>query len=170
VSKGLAMINLKRLFRLRIVRYALVGGIGIPINLAALAVFLHVMGDRLYPLALACSFEVSTTVNFVLNQLYTYHEQKHLHGWNWVKRALKAQMTSVSALAVTYIIALVFKYGVRVNPYVASTIGIVSAFFYNFIISTGAITLPKAEISPTGRLSSLCKPPVRGRNYRFASN
>ncbi len=46
---------LQRLFSLRIVRYALVGGIGIPINLAALAVFLHVMGDSLYPLALACS-------------------------------------------------------------------------------------------------------------------
>ncbi len=142
MSKGLAMINLKRLFRLRIVRYALVGGIGIPINLAALAVFLYLMGDRLYPIALACSFEVSTTVNFVLNQLFTYHEQKHLHGWDWVKRALKAQMTSLSALAVTYIIALVFKYGVHVSPYVASTIGIVSAFFYNFIISKRLVFRP----------------------------
>ncbi len=104
-------------------------------NLAALAGFLYVMGDGLYPLALACSFEVSTTVNFILNQLYTYKEQKHLHAWGWVKRALKAQVTSLSALAVTYAIALAFKYGVHVNPYVASTIGIVSAFFYNFIIS-----------------------------------
>jgi glycosyltransferase involved in cell wall biosynthesis/putative flippase GtrA len=133
---------LQRLFALHIVRYALVGGIGIPINLAALAVFLYLMGDRLYPLALACSFEVSTTVNFILNQLFTYHEQKHLHGWDWVKRALKAQMTSLSALAVTYIIALVFKYGVHVSPYVASTIGIVSAFFYNFIISKRLVFRP----------------------------
>src|SRR2546421_12415902 len=98
---------LQRLFSLRIVRYALVGGIGIPINLAALAVFLHVMGDSLYPLALACSFEISTTVNFILNQLFTYHQQKHLNGWDWVRRALKAQMTSLSAQALTYIIALV---------------------------------------------------------------
>jgi glycosyltransferase involved in cell wall biosynthesis/putative flippase GtrA len=112
-----------------------VGGIGIPINLAALAVFLHVMGDGLYPLALACSFEVSTTINFILNQLFTYHEQKHLHGWDWVRRALKAQMTSLSALLVSYVIALVFKYGLHVSPYIASTVGIVSAFFYNFIIS-----------------------------------
>src|SRR5438094_296669 len=54
------------LLRRRIVRYALVGGIGIPVNLLALALFLHLMGDRLYPLASACAFEVSTTVNFVL--------------------------------------------------------------------------------------------------------
>ena len=95
-----------------------------------------------YTLALACSFEVSTTVNFILNQLFTYHEQKHLHGWDWVKRALKAQMTSLSALAVTYIIALVFKYGVHVSPYVASTIDIVSAFIYNFIISKRLVFRP----------------------------
>lgn len=93
------IIHVQRLFRSRLARYALVGGIGIPINLAALAVFLHVMGDGLYPLALACSFEVSTTINFVLDQLFTYHEQQHLHGWNWVKRAFKAQMTSLSAQA-----------------------------------------------------------------------
>ena len=53
------------LLRRRIVRYALVGGLGIPVNLLALALFLHLMGDRLYPLASACAFEVSTTVNFV---------------------------------------------------------------------------------------------------------
>jgi putative flippase GtrA len=59
--------HVRQLFRVRIVRYALVGGVGIPINLAALAVFLYVLGDNLYPLALACSFEVSTTINFILN-------------------------------------------------------------------------------------------------------
>ncbi len=33
---------LQRFFGLHLVRYALVGGVGIPINLVALAVFLHV--------------------------------------------------------------------------------------------------------------------------------
>ena len=136
---------LRRLFHLHIVRYALVGGIGIPINLAALAVFLRLMGDGLYPLALACSFEVSTTINFILNQLFTYSEQKHLHGWEWVKRALKAQVTSLSALAVTYVIALVFKYAVHVNPYMASATGIISAFFYNFLISRRLVFRPQTS-------------------------
>ena len=55
---------LRRLLNIRIVRYGLVGGIGIPINLLALAGFLYLLGDALYHLALSCSFEVSTTNGF----------------------------------------------------------------------------------------------------------
>src|ERR671935_2727822 len=102
--------------RWRIVRYALVGGLGIPVNLLALALFLHLLGDRLYPLASACAFEVSTTVNFVLNQLYTYGEQKHLRGWEWPRRALTAQMASLSAPAMARAIALGLKYGLHLSP------------------------------------------------------
>jgi putative flippase GtrA len=128
--------------RVRIVRYGLVGGIGIPVNLLALAVFLHLMGDRLYPLASACAFEVSTTVNFALNQLFTYSDQKHLHGWDWPKRALKAQLTSLSALGISFLAALALKYGLHVSPYAANALGIVIAFFYNFSISNRLVFRP----------------------------
>ena len=87
---------LKRLFKMRIIRYGLVGGIGIPVNDLALLLFMSLM-HGFYPLASACAFEVSTTINFVLNQLFTYSEQ-HLSGWGWVRRAGKAQLTSLSAL------------------------------------------------------------------------
>ncbi len=107
--------RLQKLLKLRIVRYALVGGIGIPINLLALAFFMYLMGDGLYPLALACSFEISTTVNFLLNQYFTYSEQKYVRGWELVRRALKAQVTSLSALAISYTIAMALKYGLHVN-------------------------------------------------------
>ena len=123
-------------------RYALVGGIGIPVNLLALAIFLHLFGDGLYPLASACAFEVSTTVNFVLNQLFTYSEQKHLRGWDWPKRALKAQATSLSALAMTWAIGLALKYGLHVNPYLANAIGIVCSFAYNFTVSNRFVFRP----------------------------
>jgi putative flippase GtrA len=130
------------LLRRRIVRYALVGGIGIPVDLLALALVLHLVGDRLYPLASACAFEVSTSVNFVLNQLYTYGEQKHLRGWEWPRRALKAQMASLSALAIAYALALALKYGVHVSPYLANATGIVCAFFYNFTIANRFVFRP----------------------------
>ena len=130
------------LLRRRIVRYALVGGIGIPVNLLTLALFLHLMGNPLYPLASACAFEVSTTVNFVLNQLYTYGEQKHLRGWEWPRRALKAQMASLSALAMAWAIALALKYGLHANPYLAQAAGIVCAFFYNFTIANRFVFRP----------------------------
>lgn len=128
-------------------RYALVGGIGIPVNLLALALFLHLLGERLFPLASACAFEVSTTINFVLNQLYTYGDQKHLRGWGWPKRALKAQLASLSALAIAYVAALVLKYGLHVNPYLANTCGIASAFFYNFAIANHFVFRPAPAIS-----------------------
>jgi len=130
------------LLRRRIVRYALVGGLGLPVNLLALALVLHLVGDRLYPLASACAFEVSTTVNFVLNQLYTYGEQKHLHGWEWPRRALKAQMASLSALTIAYALALALKYGVHENPYLANATGIMCAFFYNFTIANRFVFRP----------------------------
>ena len=130
------------LLRWRIVRYALVGGLGIPVNLLALALFLHLVGERLYPLASACAFEGSTTVNFVLNQLYTYGEQKHLRGWQWPRRALKAQMASLSALAIAWAIALALKYGVHLSPYLANATGIVCAFFYNFAIANRFVFRP----------------------------
>jgi putative flippase GtrA len=41
------MLNLiKRILNIRIVRYALVGGIGIPIMDGALFVFMHLLGNR----------------------------------------------------------------------------------------------------------------------------
>jgi len=130
------------MLRIRVVRYALVGGVGIPVNDLALAVFLHFMGNDLYPLALACSFEVSTTVNFILNQHFTYAEQRHIRGWSWVKRALTAQVTSLSALAISFLIALSLTYLLHVNPYIASPLGIIGAFFYNFFISKRFVFRP----------------------------
>lgn len=141
-GRGIIVAYVERLLRKRIVRYALVGGIGIPVQVLALAVFLHLLGEKLYPVALVLSFEVSTTVNFVLNQRFTYSEQKHLHGWDWPKRALAAQLSSASALAISIGISLVLKYGLGVNEYLASPIGIVCAFFYNFTISNRFVFRP----------------------------
>ena len=139
---GIIAAHIRRLLRVRIVRYALVGGIGIPVNLLAYAVFLRLMGTRLDLLASACAFEVSTNVNFVLNQLYTYSDQKHLHGWDWPKRALKAQASSASALVLAFAIAQGLKYGLHVNPFVAQACGIAGSFFYNFTISNRFVFRP----------------------------
>ncbi|HTK08910.1 MAG TPA: GtrA family protein [Ktedonobacteraceae bacterium] len=137
--------TLQKLWRKHIVRYAIVGGLGIPINDLALALFLFLFhnNDNLYYLAVVCSFEVSTTINFVLNQLFTYREQsQHIHGWDWVKRALKAQSTSISAQILTILIAIVLKKWLGINEYVASPIGIIAVFLYNFAISKRFVFRP----------------------------
>ncbi len=124
-------------------RYGIVGGLGIPINLLALALFSLLFHNTLYPLAVICSFEVSTTINFVLNQLFTYREQsQHIHGWDWVKRALKAQSTSISAQILSIIVAIALKQWLGINIYVANAIGIIVVFFYNFAISKRFVFRP----------------------------
>ncbi len=140
----------KRLLQIRIVRYGLVGGLGIPINDLALFGFTFLFTPAfahgsifLYPVASACAFEVSNLINFVLNQLFTYREQvKHIHGWEWVRRAAKGQLTSLSALLVSYAAALLLVYGLRVNQYLANPAGIVIAFTYNFFISRYLVFRP----------------------------
>jgi len=132
---------MQRLLGRRVVRYALVGGVGIPVNDAALFIFSH-LGVNFYPLAFVLAFEVSTTVNFVLNQTFTYGEQKHLKGWDWPRRALRAQVASLTAFGFASGIALLLFYGLHVNRYVANPIGIVGAFLLNFKIANRFVFRP----------------------------
>ncbi len=136
-----ARFRLTHLFDRRIVRYALIGAIGLPINNAVLAFFLYATSDA-YWISAPLAFEISTSVNFVLNQLYTYSEQKHLHGWDWPKRALRAQISSASALVLTLIIAFALKYGFHIDSFIATDIGIIVAFLYNFLVSRKLVFLP----------------------------
>jgi putative flippase GtrA len=148
----------KQLLSRRIIRYGLVGGIGIPINDIALFIFKyllrtiqlttnfslmnhHFLVDFHYALASACAFEVSTTLNFVLNQLFTYREQK-IQGWDWLRRAGKAQLTSFSAQLLTFTIGLILVYGLHVNEFIANPIGIIVVFVYGFLISKKFVFRP----------------------------
>lgn len=157
------MISLiKRLLRIRIIRYGLVGGIGIPINDIALFCFLQlfnafsltvsfsllgrpISADLHFAIASVCAFEVSNIINFVLNQFFTYSEQRqHIHGWEWVRRLAKGQLTSLSALLLSIVVALVLVYALHVNPYLANPAGIIVAFVYNFFISNKLVFRPMA--------------------------
>ncbi len=135
-------------FRFRIVRYGFIGGLCIPVHLLSLAVFLHLFGDKLYLLALMCTFEVSTTINFILNQLFTYHEQQRPSPLGWVKRALKGQLTSLTSQSVTFCVAVTFTYGLHQTPYLGSFVGIVSAFFLNYSLSKRFVFRPIPIVKP----------------------
>lgn len=141
MSLSRQMLSLRRILHLRIVRYGLVGALGIPVNNVALALFLPLLHGT-YWLALPCAFEVSTSVNFVLNQLYTYSDQRHLRGWDWPKRALAAQVSSASALLLAMLIGVLLTYGAHLNQYLATDIGIVVSFFYNFLLSRRFVFRP----------------------------
>lgn len=138
------MVSLvKRLLKIRIIRYGMVGGFGILVNNGALFCFKLALGlvirqnaFVLYLISSACAFEVSNIVNFILNQFFTYREQlQHIHGWEWVRRAFKGQLTSLSALLISYGIGAGLVFFLHSNDYLANTTGIVLAFVYNFFIS-----------------------------------
>jgi putative flippase GtrA len=134
----------------------MVGGIGIPVNDVALYLFMQLFGLLVfmphvarYPIADCLAFEVSTTINFVLNQLFTYNDQKLGTLGAWVKRAAKAQMTSLSSMALSYGLSLLFTYVIHLNMYIASPLSIICAFTYNYFVSRKFVfraTTPKSDV------------------------
>lgn len=143
------LLLLKRVLNIRIIRYGLVGGIGIPINDAALFLFAQLLLLPL-PLAEACAFLLSNVINFILNQFFTYREQvRGIHGWEWPKRYFRGQLASLSASALAYLVALGLVYILHVDKYLANPGGIVVAFVYNFFISRKLVFRPTTAATPT---------------------
>jgi len=126
--------------RERVVRFALVGGICIPVDMALLWFFHHVLDMRMAT-AWVCAFEPSVLVNFYLNQRFTYAEQDHLRGWDWPKRALKALLSSLSGQVMNICVfgALLFMH----VPYLcADALGIIAAFLANFLSANRFVFTP----------------------------
>jgi len=124
------------------VRFALVGGIGIPINVGFLWLFhskYHV--DTLIAWLLA--FECSALVNFYANQRFTYHEQTHVQGVEWLWRAFRAQISSISGVVVNALIfGLLLAAGLHYLE--ADAGGIVAAFSCNYFVANRFVFTPAA--------------------------
>jgi putative flippase GtrA len=131
---------IQRQLRRRALRFAMVGGAGIPINMAFLWFFHSFLHMPLVP-AWICAFEPSALINFYANQRFTYHEQNHLRGWDWPVRAVKAQLSSLSGQVVNVaVFALLIAAGVHYLP--ADAAGIVAAFSVNFLVSSRFVFTP----------------------------
>lgn len=157
---------IERFLKIRIIRYGLVGGIGIPVNELALfcftALFTVILSSKnpyIYAIAAACAFEVSNIVNFVLNQIFTYREQlQGIHGWEWVRRGAKGQLTSLSSMLLSYTVGLVLVYVFHVSGYIGNFAGIVIAFVYNFFISNKLVFRPIATASTEPQVEGSAEP------------
>ena len=140
----------------RVVRFAIVGAAGIPINVGFLWLF-H-SGLRVHTLlAWLMAFECSALINFYGNQRFTYHEQTHVRGIEWLWRALRAQLSSISGVVVNAsIFGLLLALGLRYLE--ADAGGIVGAFACNFFIANRFVftpAVPSSEASPSRALADL---------------
>lgn len=128
------------LLHVRAMRFALVGGFGIPINMAFLW-FFHSFLHMPIVAAWICAFEPSALINFYANQRFTYHDQDHLRGWDWPIRALKAQASSLTGQVVNVsVFALLISVGTHYLP--ADAAGIIAAFSVNFLVSNRFVFTP----------------------------
>ncbi|MDB5059731.1 MAG: GtrA family protein [Chloroflexi bacterium] len=128
------------LLRLRVVRFALVGAVGIPVNVGLLWLFhkgLHVQTI----VAWLWAFELSALLNFYANQRFTYREQTHVRGKEWLKRAFRAQISSSSGVLINAaVFGLLLGMGIRYLE--ADAGGIVASFFANFLIANRFVFTP----------------------------
>ncbi|GCE04001.1 GtrA family protein [Dictyobacter aurantiacus] len=126
-------------------RFAMIGGIGILINDLALAAFMLLF--HLYPVAYVFAFAVSNGANFVLNQLITYPEYRPHRVSIWLYRLLKAEATSVSALVISFSVALIFHYVFHMNEYLSNPIGLCFSFVYKYLVSDRFVYRPRPTSS-----------------------
>jgi putative flippase GtrA len=133
------------LLRQRVVRFALVGAVGIPVNVGLLWLFHKGLHLQII-VAWLWAFEMSALLNFYANQRFTYREQTHVHGNEWLKRAFRAQLSSASGVLVNAaVFALLLGAGIRYLE--ADAGGIVAAFFANFAVASRFVFTP-AGASP----------------------
>ncbi|GHO87262.1 GtrA family protein [Dictyobacter formicarum] len=128
------------LVRKKFVRFAVIGGIGILFNDLVLAGFMWLI--HFYPAAYVFAFAVSNGLNFVLNQVITYPEHLPNRASIWFQRLLKAEITSVSALVISFSVALIFHYIFHMSEYLANPIGLCFSFVYKYLVSDRFVYRP----------------------------
>lgn len=149
-----------KIWQKRVVRFALIGAIGVPINLVALAFFLYVLGlaglegDMLEIVATICSFEVGTILNFILNQFITYPDQLPKTLNEWLIKSFKAQIANLSAFLLATLLSLFLSVVLQFNPFVSNTLGIICNVAYKYLVSdrfvfrTKTVAAPAVESTP----------------------
>jgi putative flippase GtrA len=135
------------LLRKRIVRFALVGAVGIPVNVGLLWLFHNSLHLQTI-VAWLWAFELSALLNFYANQRFTYREQTHVRGSEWLKRALRAQISTTSGVLVNAaVFALLLGAGIQYLE--ADAGGIVAAFLANFAIANRFVFTPARSSAGT---------------------
>ncbi|MDE3229271.1 MAG: GtrA family protein [Chloroflexota bacterium] len=120
----------------RLGSYLPIGGTAALVNLAVFAIFFHFHSDKVlwyWLLANVVAYELSILANFIPNDYFTF---RHLDGHkrSWLARCLRFHITSLSGVAVTFIISATLFHLVGLPSLVAQAIALILATAYNFTV------------------------------------
>lgn len=120
----------------RLASYLVIGGSAAAVNLAVFAIFFHYGSDKVlwyWLLTNVVAYELSILANFIPNDYFTF---RHLNGHNrsWLVRCLRFHITSLSGVAVTFIISATLFHLIGLPSLVAQAIALVLATAYNFTV------------------------------------
>ncbi|OGO36844.1 MAG: hypothetical protein A2147_10120 [Chloroflexi bacterium RBG_16_57_8] len=122
---------------MRFVKFAVVGGSGVLVNLGAywvLTRFLN-MGERQFG-ALAISFEASVISNFLLNNFFTFADRRVSRTLPFLIQFLKFNGISLGGYGIQAASLWLLSKQLGINDIVAVAIGIVIATLWNYLLNT----------------------------------
>lgn len=129
---GVSLRRLREIPVPRLLRFALVGASGVAVNTGVLGLLVEGPG---LPLAAASVLAIETAIwnNFILNDLWTFHEEKHRRPW-WV-RALAFHATAATAATINLGLLLALTAFAGLYYLIANLIAIAVAALVNYSVS-----------------------------------
>ncbi|PUA32295.1 MAG: hypothetical protein B7O98_06435 [Zestosphaera tikiterensis] len=121
------------------VRFALVGASGTVVNLGVLAVLRYV-ANLTHEIASALAIEASIINNFVWNDLWTF---KGGRSGSVASRLIKFHFSSAVGVITQYVISLTTYYYIVRNSIIAQSIGILTGFIINYVLSKKFVWSPR---------------------------
>jgi putative flippase GtrA len=120
----------------RLASYLVIGGTAAVVNLSILAIFFHYGSASVlwyWLVANAVAYEVSIFTNFIPNDYFTF---SHLagHQRSWWMRCLRFHLTSLSGVAVTFILSAILFHLLGLPALLAQAVALIIATAYNFTV------------------------------------
>lgn len=118
----------------KLAKFAIVGAVGMLVNLAAMWAALH--GGAPKEIASATGIEVSILSNFILNETWTF-EGNFQGGWG--ARLLAYHASSLASALTTFITMEVTSSALALDPLYGQALGIVLGFMLNYTLASRGI-------------------------------
>jgi dolichol-phosphate mannosyltransferase len=143
--RGLLLLGIKPEKMKEFIKFAVVGGSGVLVNMGFFYMFTRWAGIRI-EIASPMAIEISILSNFLLNNAWTF--RKRDTRFRFIGRILRYHMVTAVAGLVNYLTLLLLAKVLGIHDLVANLIGIILGTFINFFLNslwTWRITAPAGK-------------------------